>query len=50
MTNSAIHTGGTAGGSNPWADTSFNLTEQGKIIRDNPQLAQTLAQAAGKKL
>ena len=32
---------------NPWqAGADFNLTEQGKIFRENPELAKTLEQAA----
>ena len=27
---------------NPWAPQSFNLTEQGRLMRENPTLAQTL--------
>jgi len=38
-----------AGGSgkNPWTAENWNLTEQGKINRENPQRAETLAKAAG---
>lgn len=32
---------------NPWAKENFNLTEQGRIYRENPEQAQTLAAAAG---
>ena len=49
MVNSPIIDGGAAGGANPWLDASANLTEQGRILRENPQLARNLAQAAGKK-
>jgi len=41
--------GGGAGGgqvANPWKKESFNLTEQGRILRDNPELAQQLRDAA----
>ncbi|MEC1177625.1 DUF4355 domain-containing protein [Metasolibacillus meyeri] len=36
--------GGTKGGGskNPWSKEHFNLTEQGKILRDNPELATQL--------
>ena len=37
--------GGT-GQTNPWKKETFNLTEQGRLIRDNPELArQMMAQA-----
>ena len=29
-----------AGGKNPWSKEHFNLTEQGKILRENPELAK----------
>lgn len=32
---------------NPFAKETFNLTEQGKIYKENPAQAKTLAQAAG---
>ncbi len=32
---------------NPWAAESFNLTRQGELMRQNPQLARVLAQQAG---
>ena len=31
---------------NPWSKESFNLTEQGKVLRENPALAQSLMQSA----
>ena len=31
---------------NPWARESFNLTEQGKLLRENPELAEGLTDAA----
>lgn len=39
-----------AGGTkkNPWAKETFNLTEQGKIFKENPALAQQLMNSAGK--
>lgn len=38
--------GGGSGQTNPWKKDTFNLTEQGRIIRDNPELArQMMAQA-----
>jgi len=40
--------GGSGGPSkNPFAKDSFNLTEQGKLLRDNPEQARSLATAAG---
>jgi hypothetical protein len=38
---------GYTGGPNPFAQKSFNLTEQAKIVKENPALAQRLKQAAG---
>jgi len=35
---------------NPWADGSFNLTECGRIVKSNPQLAASLAASAGKDI
>lgn len=43
---------GSKGGSgqvNPWKKETFNLTEQGRITRDNPELAKQLKAAAGVK-
>lgn len=34
-------------GKNPFAKDSFNLTEQGKLMQENPALAKELASAAG---
>ncbi|WP_085829385.1 phage scaffolding protein [Clostridium massiliodielmoense] len=34
---------------NPWEKDSFNLTDQGKIFKENPELARQLMQAAGIK-
>lgn len=43
------NTGGTPPGTkNPWSKEHFNLTEQGRILRENPELAAQL-QAAAKK-
>lgn len=39
--------GGTPPAKNPFAKDSFNLTEQGKLLRENPTQAQALAAAAG---
>ncbi|GIP57905.1 DUF4355 domain-containing protein [Paenibacillus woosongensis] len=35
-----------AGQVNPWKKETFNLTEQGRILRDNPELAKQLKAAA----
>jgi len=37
-------------GRNPWAKDTWNLTEQGRIARDNPTLARQMAAQAGVKL
>jgi len=43
------NTGGSSlGQKNPWSKEHFNLTEQGRILRENPELAAQL-QAAAKK-
>ena len=43
------NTGGAQPGTkNPWSKEHFNLTEQGRILRENPELAAQL-QAAAKK-
>ena len=40
---------GTAGAvKNPWSKDHFNLTEQGKLLTSNPQLAKQMQEAAGK--
>lgn len=41
-----IKGGGLNGGNNPWASSSFNLTEQAKIAKENPALAEQLRKAA----
>lgn len=38
--------GGAGGTKNPWAKEHFNLTEQGKLLRDNPELAAQLKNSA----
>ena len=40
--------GDSTGTYNPWSKETFNLTEQGKIMQDNPALAQQLRAAARK--
>lgn len=42
--------GGTPPAKNPFAKDTFNLTEQGKLYRENPEQARQLAAAAGVKL
>lgn len=41
---------GGASGNNPWSKDHFNLTEQGRIVRENPEKASKLAAAVGVKL
>jgi len=41
--------GGKDGETNPWAKATFNLTKQGQITRDNPELASRLKKEAGAK-
>lgn len=36
-------------GYNPWKKDTFNLTEQGKMFKENPEQARQLMQAAGIK-
>lgn len=42
--------GGTGGISNPFAKDTFNLTEQGRLMKENPAQAKELAAAAGVTL
>lgn len=42
--------GGGGFGSNPWSHDNWNMTEQARIYRENPQRAQQMAQAAGTKI
>lgn len=37
---------GSSGQKNPWSKEHFNLTEQGRILRENPELAKQLQAAA----
>lgn len=39
-----------AAGTNPWKKETFNLTEQGKILKQNPELAARLQAQAGKRV
>lgn len=36
-------------GYNPWKKETFNLTDQGKVFKENPEVARQLMQAAGVK-
>ena len=42
--------GGDYTGKNPFAKDTFNLTEQGKLLKENPAQAKELAASAGYKL
>lgn len=42
--------GGAGGTSNPFAKDTFNLTEQGRLMKENPAQAKELAAAAGVQL
>lgn len=42
--------GGGGGGSNPWAKDTWNLTEQGRLFRENPERARALAKQAGRTI
>lgn len=42
--------GKAVGGNNPWAKDSWNMTEQGKILRENRQKAEQLAAQAGTRI
>lgn len=44
------HNGGAGGTANPFAKETFNLTEQGKLLKENPAQAKELAAAAGVTL
>lgn len=37
----------TGGIKNPWSEEHFNLTEQGRLLRENPELAAQLKEQAG---
>lgn len=39
--------GGSPSGDNPWKKDSLNLTAQGRIVRENPELAERLKAEAG---
>lgn len=44
-----VNGSGTGGGPNPFADGSQNMTEQMRLIRNDPNRAQSLIRAAGKQ-
>lgn len=44
------NSGGAPTGANPFAKDTFNLTEQGKLLKENPAQAKELMAAAGFKL
>lgn len=44
------HGGGGGGTINPFAKETFNLTEQGKLLKSNPEQARAMASAAGVKI
>lgn len=46
----ATGSNGVAGGVNPWAKETRNLTEQGRIFRENPEKAKQMAASAGVDL
>lgn len=48
--NPAAGGAGSAGSNNPWKKETFNLTEQGKILKSDPAQAKQLASAAGVTL
>ena len=48
--NPAAGGAGSAGATNPWKKETYNLTEQGKILRSDPVQAKQLASAAGVTL
>ena len=44
------HGGGGGSTTNPFAKETYNMTEQGKLLRSNPEQARALAAAAGVKI
>lgn len=47
---STDRTTGGANVKNPWKQETWNLTEQGKMLKEKPALARQLAQSAGRKI
>lgn len=41
---------GSSAGKNPWTADNWNMTEQGKIVRENPTRAEQLAKLAGTRV
>lgn len=41
---------GSGGGNNPWTAEHWNLTEQGRIVRENRTKAEQMAKAAGTRI
>jgi hypothetical protein len=41
---------GSGGTANPWSHDNWNMTEQGRIYKENPTRAEQLAKAAGTKI
>lgn len=41
---------GAGGAMNPWSKEGWNMTEQGKVYRENPQRAEQLAKSAGTSI
>lgn len=42
--------GGNTFGNNPWSNEHWNMTEQGKMLRENPTKAEQMAKSAGTKV
>lgn len=41
---------GSGGGANPWSKDNWNMTEQGKMYKENPQRAEQMAKAANSRI
>lgn len=41
--------GGAGSGKNPWSKDHFNLTEQGRLLKEDPELAKQMKAEAGAK-
>lgn len=44
------NSGHSGAGNNPWTNENWNMTEQGKILKENRTLAEQLAKAAGTSI
>lgn len=42
--------GGAGGGANPWSADGWNMTEQGRVLKENRSRAEQLAKAAGTSI